>query len=427
MTAKNDQSAPASLRDRPVMPGLLRFYPLGSPPSVFFHVLDEARNRIGRSPDCTVQLHDELTSRKHAEIDQSKGAWRIQDTDSANGLFVDGRQVKNQFLSGGEVIRVGSTLFEFLPDGTHFDDREHPLDESPVGAGPLLQGLREEIAAAAGADEPVLLTGEPGAGKALAALHLHELSRRRESLLVGIDLTETPEEGAEERIFEGTADGPALVQQAGQGTLFIGGVEALSPAAQSRLLRTFLAPGRGKAAGAPWLIAATHQDLSTLSRQGKFSPELFSLLSSRNVSLPPLREHPEEIPRHVRRFLDRQECGKYTVSLEALELLCCRGWPGNLRDLERALGRAQESAGDDTRLDLEHFEELRRPSSAADTTGEPAAHPEAEEHPWAAQLKEALAHHHGEVNSAATELGLSRSQLYRRAQKCGIKVSDFRK
>jgi DNA-binding NtrC family response regulator len=117
------------------------------------------------------------------------------------------------------------------------------------------------------------------------------------------------------------------------------------------------------------------------------------------------------------------------VSVTALEQLCCRRWPFNIRELESAVRRALLLCESSSELDAEHFAgagELAASPASAEGTDNPA--PEAAtDHPMAQKLREALERHGGNADEAAQELGISRSQLYRRAKKHGVVVSHYKR
>ena len=134
--------------------------------------------------------------------------------------------------------------------------------------------------------------------------------------------------------------------------------------------------------------------------------ELQALLEGADpLELPPLRERPEDVPLLVQHFLG-QEGREQGFTVEAMERLCCGAWPGNVAELERTVKQAVERAEAGVRLDLEHLDQ--DPSQQG-------------------ELTQVLQRHGGDVNAAAAELGISRSQLYRRAQKLGLRIADFRR
>jgi transcriptional regulator with GAF, ATPase, and Fis domain len=424
-------------------PGLLRFSPLGDPPRMRFVPLAPGESTIGRADDCEVHLEDELASRRHATIRRSESGFEIVDRESVNGLHVNGSRVASSPLVGGDVIRIGETLLRFFAEGTAPRAHDYEVEASGMVGGPSLARVRELLDRAAESDLTVLVTGETGTGKELAARRLHERSARRAGPFLALNCSALPNEIVESELFghvRGAFTGAAtdragLFREATGGTLLLDEIGELALPHQAKLLRV-LQERRVRPVGGDRavpvdvrIVCATNRDLGAAVVGGQFRPDLFARIAELTVVLPPLQARREDVPLLVQHFC--REHGKgHRASVDALERLSCLGWPFNIRGLSSAVRRAILLAGErELELRLEHFDEHdAAPASAvAEASAEVARAPRTEEEPQAVRLREALARHEGDAAAAAAELGISRSQLYRRAQRFGIRVGGYRR
>jgi len=205
---------------------------------------------------------------------------------------------------------------------------------------------------------PVLIAGESGVGKELIARAIHGSGERRAKPFVAVNCGAIPENLVESTLFgheKGAFTGATerhtgrFVEASG-GTLFLDEIGELPPAAQVKLLRA-IQEGEVDPVGAKKpikvdvrIISATNRDLIADVKHGRFREDLFYRLHVFPVTVPPLRERPEDIPELVRHFLVRfaAEEGKRirAVTADALHLLNTHPWPGNVRQLENAVFRA---------------------------------------------------------------------------------------
>ncbi len=243
--------------------------------------------------------------------------------------------------------------------------RENVHLRARVGARPELVGRSAAMAAvlrfideARQSDAPVLLTGEPGTGRAHVAATIHGLSGRARGPFVLVRCAAFSEADLEVELFGDEQDAVASarsgrigrVEAAEGGTLFLEGVESLSTRGQTRLVRLLeesrwvRVGGARPVEGDVRVVAATARDLQRLVDEHRFRADLYFRLSSRQVAVPPLRERAEDLPELVGQLVQRaaHEAGRRLegIESEALEALCADLWPGNVRELKNALERA---------------------------------------------------------------------------------------
>ena len=316
-----------------------------------------------------------------------------------------------------------------------------------VGDGEAMRALRALLARVAPTDSRVLLTGESGTGKELAAAAIHAGSARRDRPFVRVncaaiprDLVESEMFGHERGAFTGaTQRRLGRFELAHRGTLFLDEVGDLGLEAQAKLLRAIEAGEIERVGGDRpiavdvRIVAATNKDLARAVREGAFREDLFFRLNVLPVTLAPLRERPEDIPRLVRHFgaVTRQRTGRTVAEWddEALELLVRYPWPGNVRELGNVVERlvilhaGQRVRGADVRRVLASDPD-------AGTPHRPFAAPAADEAvgPLSGRLDayerhlivRALAAAQGNIAEAARRLQTDRPNLYRRIRRLGI-------
>ncbi len=277
------------------------------------------------------------------------------------------------------------------------------------GKSSLMRELRREIAAVAGLDIAVLLAGEPGTGKALAAQLIHDTSERGGEF-VSLDCVGLSAENFEAVLLgDGTAPG-ALAQAAG-GTLHLARVSALPGALQARLLGLLDEAGPD----APRLVASVEGPLRQLRDREMLGDELYYRLSLAEIELPPLRQREDDIAHLLHQFL-REAAARHGRDIPALSAQDLRPyrryhWPGNLRELRNIA----EKLVIGLRVTLQSDSETD-PSTAPDALGYDAAMLEFE----SSLLQAALQKTGGRKSEAAEALGIPRKRLYLRMKACGL-------
>ncbi len=240
-----------------------------------------------------------------------------------------------------------------------------------VGRSRVMRDLFQLLETVAATSSTVLITGETGTGKELAARAIHHNSARRANRFVALNCSAIPETLLEAELF-GHARGAftgavgarqGRVEHAHKGTLFLDEVGTMSPALQSKLLRVLQEREFERVGDSHTIkidvrvIAATHSDLKKMVSEATFREDLYYRLNVLPVQLPPLRDRREDIPLLVQHFLQRlaSESGRgaMTVSQDAMRRLMAFRWPGNVRQLENTVERALAFSQGRSHIDIQ--------------------------------------------------------------------------
>jgi two-component system response regulator HydG len=242
--------------------------------------------------------------------------------------------------------------------------RADAVDCQLVGLGPAMITLQKAITRVAMSSAPVLVTGETGVGKELVARAIHSSSDRRDQPFVAVNTSAVQEDLFESELFghvRGAFTGAAqhrkgLLSEAHGGTLLLDEIGDMPMRLQSKLLRV-VQFGEVRPVGSDRehhvdvrIIAATHRDLPALVREGRFRDDLYFRLNVLPISVPPLREHREDIPALALHFLMQAlrraaRSPVRTIDEDALAALSEAPWPGNVRELASAIERAVVFSG----------------------------------------------------------------------------------
>ena len=225
-----------------------------------------------------------------------------------------------------------------------------------VGASPAIRAVLELAQRAAAGDSKVVILGESGTGKGVLARRIHEQSRRRQKAFLDVhcaamahELLESELFGHERGAFTGAvSEKPGLFELAEGGTLFLDEFAEMSPEMQSKLLKVLDHGELRRVGGVRTItvdvrvIVATNRDVDELVRTGRLREDLLHRLDVLRITLPPLRERPEDIPRLATHFLALHQgrgLGEKTLTPQAMRVLQGYGWPGNVRELANTIER----------------------------------------------------------------------------------------
>jgi DNA-binding NtrC family response regulator len=304
-----------------------------------------------------------------------------------------------------------------------------------VAESEAMKRVLELVDRAAPSRAPVLILGESGVGKEIAARRLHFGSDRVARPFVAVNSKALAESVLESELFghERGAFTGAFTAHAGcferahGGTLFLDEIAEVSPSFQGKLLRA-LQEGEVQRVGASAprkvdvrVVAATNRDLRAEVASGRFREDLFFRLDVIRIAIPPLRERKEDVLPLARFFLERQARAsgrELRLSEEAEELLLAHPWPGNVRELSNAieraaiLGRSEEIQGEDLLLEPVRTDAA---SSASEGTLQ-----ETVDRAVADRIRSALAEAKGRKAEAAARLGIERTTLFRWMKRLGL-------
>jgi len=392
--------------------------------------------RVGRGDEAEIRLHDLRVSRLHLTLLAEAGGVLVRDLGSSNGTHLgEVRLEGSKRVTTGALIRVGDSRLVLAEVGS---DQTTPgpvlggtaSGDAVVAADPATVRLFALVRRVAPSRLPVLLVGETGTGKEVAARALHRYSHAAGGPFVPVNCGALAESIAEGELFgfaQGAhpgAPGPrrGFFEQADRGTLLLDEVGELSPANQTRLLRTLqdrVVTRVGGNAAVPVdvrVVAATHRNLAVEVAQKRFREDLYFRLNGITVEVPALRSRPGDILPLVARFLAEHDPG-FVLGPGVEAALRAYRWPGNIRELRHAV-ECGVALAEGRELRLEHL-----PPTVRDTQATPP-----ESTLWAQvddlerqSIVRALADHNGNQSHAARTLGISRRALIYKMERFGLK------
>jgi DNA-binding NtrC family response regulator len=337
-------------------------------------------------------------------------------------------------------LRTQVELARALRQGRRLADetsrqRAHQLP-SLIAESPRMREVMRLMERVAPSDANVLITGQHGTGKEVAARWLHAASKRADRPFVAVNAGGLAEGVFESELFghvrgaftDARTDRSGCIELADGGTLFLDEIANMPMGQQAKLLRV-LQTGEFHPVGSSRVrradvrvLSATNVDVGSEVAQGRFREDLLYRLNTVEIRLPPLRERREDIPLLAAHFLERQAARygrRVTLAPDAMTALLEHPWPGNVRELEHVVERALLLCLGDVVHSADLL--LGAAGAARPTDGggrlDDLTLDEAERY----LIQRALDRYAGNVSDAARALGLSRSAFYRRLAHHGLK------
>jgi len=310
-----------------------------------------------------------------------------------------------------------------------------------LGESEAMQTLRTQVALAANAQAPVLITGERGTGKELVAHAIHRGSKRSQGPFEKLNCAAVPADLVESELFghEAGAFTGATRQRKGKfergsgGSLFLDEVGDMPLPMQAKLLRV-LQEGELERVGSSELvrvdvrvIAATNKDLAAAIKHGELREDLYDRLNVLPLRVPPLRERKTDIPKLVERFLElagkQNDRPHKRLSQGALALLCDYDYPGNVRELKNLVERLVilTPHAEVSERDARALLPIARSDASAVLYVPGKSLRDMTDDAERALIRQALEHHQSNVTATADALGLERSHLYKKMRALGLR------
>ncbi|WP_257305337.1 sigma-54-dependent Fis family transcriptional regulator [Geothrix campi] len=378
------------------------------------------------------------------ELELTSGRGALQCIASGKPILDESGVVKGAVLFVNPINKIKGLINRFSGAQATF------RFEDILGQGEVLQRAVQLGQLAAANESNVLLTGESGTGKEMFAHAIHNQSERRKGPFVAINCGAIPREliaselfGYQDGAFTGAARGgrPGKFELASGGTLFLDEIGDMPLEQQIALLRVLQDKTITRLGGdRPFvvdvrIICATHKDLREEIRKGTFRQDLYYRLNVSMIKLPPLRDHPEDIPELLEAFLHKFAARKGAANLRidpgVSGALQGYAWPGNIREFQNVVERMVHAIkGPGITLGDIPEEILRAPDTAAAVSAPAASGPtratgsvslreqllEEERE----QIQACLRAWKGNMTKTAQELGMARNTLYRKLGKLGI-------
>lgn len=417
---------------------------------------------LGRGDHGDGKIDDGRVSRRHAQISLDGGRWIVTDLGSQNGTFVDGAPAAAHAPTPMQrVLRVGDSLLLPCRDVRPF---EHGGVVSVDGfvRGPAMQEIVADTARAAHSGSTLHVRGESGTGKEGVAQAFHRAGARATRPFIVVNCAAIPQALAERLLFGAKrgsysgadADVSGYLQEADSGTLFLDEIAELDAQVQAKLLRALesqdvLPLGASKPRKVDFaLCSATNKDLRALVAAGTLREDLYFRIGRPAVTLPALRNRPEEIPALIAEAIAAVSPA-LTVHVSLVEQCLLRPWPGNVRELLTEIRSAAQTAiRDGRRVEASHLAATAGtlfgsatpdlpsmppggplPSSGhiwaphpTTTSDVPRKRMSLDDVEWQRRAEEALRVNAGNVAATARALGLHRTQLRRLIERHGITI-----
>jgi transcriptional regulator with PAS, ATPase and Fis domain len=312
--------------------------------------------RVGSASGNHLPLADDTVSRVHCELSVRADSVVVRDCGSTNGTFVEGVRLREGEVRPGTTVRVGQSTFRIeAADGATFV----PLSDKTsfgelVGGSIEMRRVYAILERIAPTNATLLIEGETGTGKDVAARSLHAASSRADGPFVPVDCGAIPENLIESELFGhvrgafsgAVSDRKGVFEEAHGGTLFLDEIGEMPLSVQAKLLRAIetrsirRVGGNTERAVDVRIVAATNRSLAMRANEGAFREDLYYRLAVVEVKLPPLRARPDDIVPLALHFHQKLASGGAPMPESFVSGLAVRAWPGNVRELRNFIERS---------------------------------------------------------------------------------------
>ena len=433
--------------DASALPGQLTLVVAAGPDQGATLPLGPGTFLVGKAAQCDLRLTDTAVSRRHLQLAVLTDRIEIRDLGSKNGSYYLGARFEVIRVGAGAQVTIGTTALAVVAK----QERELPLHPGDrfgrlLGQSVSMRRVFAALKRLAQVDASILIMGETGTGKDLAAQAVHAASPRAQRPFVVCDLGAMPASLIESELFGhvrgaftgADRDRAGAFEQADGGSIFLDEIGELALSLQPRLLRLLEASAVKRLGEVHYrsfdvrVIAATNRDLSAEVQAQTFRADLFHRLAVAQVRIPPLRERLEDIPLLVESFVaDLAERGGRRLSLpsDTVAALSAYSWPGNVRQLRNVIERAVALAATGASELRPEVLGLDGPPASFDEPVRQKADPNvpfkdakdrlihAWEHEYMTSLIDKCG---GNIAQAARVAGIDRAHLYRLLRKHGM-------
>jgi DNA-binding NtrC family response regulator len=333
-------------------------------------------------------------------------------------------------ISAAWKLRTSRKEALLLKNDNQFLKKEIKRSEEKIvlGASPTMINVMNIVRKVAGTDANVLITGENGTGKELVAREIHNLSKRSNELMVGVDMGSITETLFESEMFghikgaftDAKEDRPGKFEIAQKGTLFLDEIGNLSMQSQAKLLsalqnRYIVRVGANRQIPVDIrLICATNCVLTTRVNEGLFREDLLYRINTIQIEVPPLRDRVDDIPvlsfHFLRLYTEKYNKPVKRINTQALEKLTNYQWPGNIRELQHSIEKAV-ILSDSPVLDASDFTFHNSSKMSAENDNITLEEMEKK------LIAESIKKHDNNLSTVASKLGITRQTLYNKLKK----------
>ena len=341
------------------------------------------------------------------------------------------------------IVTINNALnFRRLQEENRYLRKKTLEKHSITGSSPPIQALKRQIDIASPTNAWILITGENGTGKELVARTIHQMSNRVKKALIDVNCAAIPEELIESELFgheKGAFTGATgrkrgKFEEANKGTIFLDEIGDMSLKTQAKILRILQEQKFERVGGSRTLsvnvrvLAASNKDLEKEIEKGNFREDLYYRLNVIPIEVPPLRNRTEDIPvlveTFLKEFVEEGDCGKKTITSEAIELLKAYRWPGNVRELKNLVERLAIMTESDV-IDVGNIPTSYlsdKPAIARADFLNADSFKEAKRKFEKSYITLKLSENNHNISQTADTIGLERSHLHKKIKAHGIKL-----